>query len=315
MSLSRDLRIARRSMRTALRAATAIARMNGRHAAPAARGGAGLFEETGFGSNPGRLAMLVHLPPGSSAGSPLVVLLHGCGRTAGQFLHITGWAELADRLGVVLVLPEQSDENNRGRCFNWFRPTHTGRGLGEALSVRQMVGAAGRRFGTDPRRVFLAGMSAGAAMTAALLAAYPDVFAGGAAIAGLPVGAAGTVTEALHRMAEAGPEQSPAAWADLVRRAGPARFAGPWPTLSIWHGGADRVVDPANAGLLAAQWSALHGLPAAASETSHFLDIERQRWMAEDRVLVEKWAVPGLGHDWPSGASQSIADFWGLDRR
>ena len=128
---------------------------------------------------------------------------------------------------------------------------------GEALSIRQMVAAAVERFASDPGRVFIAGLSAGGAMAAAMLAAYPDVFAAGVVVAGLPVGAAASTSEALRRMAEAGPARSPAAWAEQVRHAAPPGYPGPWPRLSIWHGGADGVVDPANARLLAAQWSAL----------------------------------------------------------
>ena len=136
-------------------------------------------------------------------GAPLIVLLHGCGQAAARFAADTGWIALADRLGMPLVLPEQSGENNQGRCFNWFRPLHVRRGFGEALSIRQMVDTAVARFDSDPQRVFVAGLSAGGAMAAALLAAYPDVFAGGAIVAGLPVGAANSATEALRRMAEA----------------------------------------------------------------------------------------------------------------
>src|SRR5262249_12733719 len=154
--------------------------------------------------------------------APLIVLLHGCGQTAGAFLDRSGWIGVAERLRIPLVLPEQSGDNNQGRCFNWFRPTHTGRGQGEALSIRQMVSAATKRFGCDPRRVFVGGLSAGGAMAAALLAAYPDVFAAGAVIAGLPVGAASNVSEALRRMAEAGPIRSGAEWASQVRNAAPA---------------------------------------------------------------------------------------------
>ena len=135
---------------------------------------------------------------------------------------------------------------------------------GEALSIRQMVAAAVERFASDPGRVFIAGLSAGGAMTAAMLAAYPDVFAGGAVVAGLPVGAAASTSEALRRMAEAGPARSPAAWAEQVRHAAPPGYPGPWPRLSIWYGEADGVVDPANARLLAgamvrAAWRRSHG--------------------------------------------------------
>src|SRR5271165_774815 len=266
MKWSRELRIARRSLRTAVKAASVMATARARlpvslRGVPVSGRGPhrpSLVEVADFGSNPGRLSMLAHLPTDPPmTDRPLVVLLHGCGQPAAAFARDAGWIDLADRLGVVLVLPEQSDENNRGRCFNWFLPAHTGRGLGEARSIRQMVATAIERFGTDPGRILVAGLSAGAAMTTALLAAYPDVFAAGAVVAGLPVGAASSVSEALRRMAEAGPVRSPSGWAEQARRAGPAGYPGPWPKLSIWQGEADSVVDPANSRLLAAQWSAL----------------------------------------------------------
>src|SRR5271169_356024 len=155
MKWSRELRIARRSMRTAIRAASAIAAAKAK-LPPSLRSAPwstpvqlhpDLVEVADFGSNPGRLSMLVHLPTDPPiSDQPLIVLLHGCGQPAASFARDTGWVDLADRLGVPLVLPEQSDENNRARCFNWFLPSHAGRGRGEALSIRQMVATAIERF-------------------------------------------------------------------------------------------------------------------------------------------------------------------------
>lgn len=317
MKWTRELRIARRSLRTAMRAASSMAKAHARLSPvvrPQFNGGVAPATDLGdFGSNPGGLSMLVHAPAGGTKpGAALIVLLHGCGQSARTFSRDGGWIALADRFGIPLVLPEQSDDNNRGRCFNWFRPLHTTRGLGEAESIRQMVSAAVDRFQSNPRRVFIAGLSAGGAMTAAMLAAYPEVFAGGAAIAGLPVGAATSTAEALRRMAEAGPVRAPSAWADQVRHAAPAGYAGPWPRLAIWHGEADRVVDPANARLLAMQWSALHRLNAASTEATELLGARRERWDSAGQPVVELWMLPGVAHEWPAGATDAIADFWGL---
>jgi poly(hydroxyalkanoate) depolymerase family esterase len=172
-----------------------------------------------------------------------------------------------------------------------------------------MVAAAIERFGSDPARIYLVGLSAGAAMTAALLAAYPDVFAAGAAVAGLPVGAAASTSEALIRMAEAGPARTPVAWAEQVRRAAPPGYDGPWPRLSIWRGEADRVVDPANSRLLAEQWSALHGLDnGPRADAEH----RREIWGPPGQPAVELWTLPDLAHVWPAGAATRIADFWGV---
>ncbi len=318
MKWSRELRIARRSLRTVARAASVMAAaktrmpaslrpVSGRSAAAE-----GLVEIGEFGSNPGRLAMYVHVPQEPvSPGKPLIVLLHGCGQSAASFAAEAGWIASADRLGVPLVLPEQSGENNGGRCFNWFRPVHASRGSGEAASIREMVRAAGETFGSDPSRVFVAGLSAGGAMTAALLAAYPDVFAAGAVVAGVPVGAATNVSEALMRMAEAGPAQPREWWAERIRCAAPAGYARQWPRISVWHGAADDVVDPANARLLANQWSTLHGLDTAAS-TSGPDGEQRTIWGAEADPSVELWMLPDLPHVWPREAVDRVVRFWGI---
>src|SRR5258705_1645466 len=62
--------------------------------------------------------------------------------------------------------------------------------------IARMVGD----FGIDPHRIFVTGLSAGGAMASVLLATYPEVFAGGAIIAGLPYGCATSVQEAFEAM-------------------------------------------------------------------------------------------------------------------
>ena len=258
MKWSRELRVARRSIRTALKAASAIAASN--VVAPPETRHSTLFEVTGFGSNPGRLRMFLYVPePPPRPGAPLIVVLHGCGQHAASFASAAGWMAQADRIGAPLLLPEQVSENNRGRCFNWFRPARIRRGSGEAASIRQMVTAAHARLGTDPRRVFVVGLSAGGAMAAALLAAYPDIFAAGAVVGGTPVGVATSVASAFNQMAHAAPALSAEALAARVRDAGPVHYAGAWPRISLWQGGADQTVAPGNVGALARQWTALHG--------------------------------------------------------
>jgi poly(hydroxyalkanoate) depolymerase family esterase len=316
MKWSREMRIARRSIRTALKAASAMAAANlpvPPRATPSAPATfqSSLSEVKEFGSNPGRLRMLVHQPAGPvPADGPLIVLLHGCGQSATSFAAEGGWIALTNRLAVPLVLPVQSEDNNQGRCFNWFRPMHTSRGQGEALSIRQMVSNAVQRFRADPERVFVAGLSAGAAMAAALLASYPEVFAAGSVCAGLPVGAANGLSEALRRMAEAGPSRSPEDWADAVRRAGPEGYRGPWPRLSIWQGGADRTVDPENARLLAVQWATLHGVGQEAALIERLSDVRHAQWQYKGNPVVELWNLDALGHEWPPDAAEAIARFW-----
>ena len=282
-----------------------------------------VLELTGFGGNPGGLEMKLHLPATLRRNAPLLVLLHGCGQDAVRFAEATGWVALAERLGAPLLLPEQTARNNQGRCFNWFDPGDIARDTGEALSIRQMAGHAIDRFGCDAGRVYVAGLSAGGAMAAALLAAYPEVFAAGAVVAGMPVGSARDVASAMSRMARAGSDLDAAAWAARARAIGPPAYAGAWPRLSIWQGQADRVVNPENADNLQVQWVALHGLGAAPTQDlAPRPGLRRRVW----RDAVELWTVAGMAHGFPvaqpsaepfvleSGidATAAIARFWGV---
>ena len=114
-------------------------------------------------------------------------------------------------------------------------------------------------------------------------------------------------------MAEAGPQRSQAGWTEQVRHAAPVGYAGPWPRLSVWHGEADRVVDPANARLLAEQWSGVHGLESSKVIAEPF-GVRREIWGKPELPAIELWTLPSLAHCWPTNASSQIADFWSLPR-
>lgn len=139
----------------------------------------GLVEWRTFGANPGALRMFTCAPPELSVRPALIVALHGCAQTAAGYSVGGGWTTLAGRYGFAVVLPQQP-----GTCFNWFDPDAAAR---EARSIGQMTETAIAAFGVDPRRVFVTGLSAGGAMTSLMLATRPDLFAGGAIIAGLPL--------------------------------------------------------------------------------------------------------------------------------
>ena len=159
-----------------------------------------LTEVSSFGSNPGNLRMLTYVPPQLPDSAPLVVVLHGCLQTARAYDEGSGWSMLARRHGFALVYAEQSRANNPNRCFNWFQPHDARRGSGEALSIRQMVTRMRRTHSIDPARIFITGLSAGGAMTSVMLATYPEVFAGGGIIAGLPYGAASGMRQVMSAM-------------------------------------------------------------------------------------------------------------------
>ncbi len=171
-----------------------------------------------FGPNLGNLKMYVYRPEKLVGTAPLLVMLHGCRQTAPGYDHGAGWSALAERLGFILLAPEQSRANNIHRCFNWFSPDNSTYGCGEAASIRQMIAATVRQFHADPDRIYITGLSAGGAMANAMLAAYPEVFAGGAIIAGLAYGIASDAKDALTAMRSA-PALSAPALGDRVRQA------------------------------------------------------------------------------------------------
>ena len=254
-----------------------------------------LTELTGFGSNPGALRMFTYAPKNLKASPALVVVLHGCTQSAGSYDLGAGWSTLADRYGFVLLLPEQTQANNPKTCFNWFLPGDTARDRGEALSIRQMIEKTIGAHGVDRSRVFITGLSAGGAMTAAMLAAYPEVFAAGAIIAGLPYGTAGNVQQAFESMFQ-GRSHTASVWGNLVRQASPHR--GPWPRVSIWHGDQDATVKPMNADSLIRQWTDVHGIDAA-PEADMVDGYPRKIWRRDGADVIESITITGMGHGTP----------------
>jgi poly(hydroxyalkanoate) depolymerase family esterase len=256
-----------------------------------------LSDLTGFGSNPGALRARVYVPESLSEAAALVVVLHGCTQSATSYNHGSGWSQLAEQEGFALLFPEQQRANNANLCFNWFVPEDIRRDSGEALSIRQMIEAMVVAHGLDRKRIFVTGLSAGGAMTSAMLAAYPEVFAGGAIIAGLAYGSATTVPEAFDRMrGHGGPSHQQLA--RLV--SGASMHQGPWPTISVWHGSADSTVARSNADAILAQWQGVHGMDASPTRTETVDGQRRQVWCdTSGRELIEKFSIAGMGHGTP----------------
>jgi poly(hydroxyalkanoate) depolymerase family esterase len=255
-----------------------------------------LHDLTGFALDPGNLRARVHIPADLRPDAALVVALHGCTQDAAVYDHGTGWSTLADREGFAVLFPEQRRANNANLCFNWFEAADIGRHGGEAESIAAMIDQVVATHAIDPARVFITGLSAGGAMTAVMLATWPERFAAGAIIGGLPYGTAIGVRAALERM-------HGAAATDTLAIA-PASAI---PRVAIWHGTADATVVLANSDALVRQWRAVHALPAEPQQAGKGPNWSHRAWCdAQGHALVEEWRIAGMGHGVPVDPASGI---------
>ncbi|MET7454318.1 PHB depolymerase family esterase [Streptomyces sp. NPDC005574] len=284
---------------------------------PGRASAASLQEVTGFGSNPGALRMFRHVPDGLPAGRPVVVALHGCTQNAAGYGTGSGWLQLADRWGFSVVLPQQQTANNASSCFDWFQSGDIERGNGEAASIAQMVERQLADVSGDSARVYVTGLSAGGGMTAVMMAAYPEKFAAGGVVAGLPYGCAQAAASPYVCM-YVGATQTPRQWGDRVRAARPG-YAGPWPALTVFQGTADYTVKPVNMTDLTAQWTDVHGADRTADVSDTVAGYPHQVFRdPSGGTAVETYSITGMGHGQPvdpgSGSEQcGVAGAYVLD--
>jgi poly(3-hydroxybutyrate) depolymerase len=270
-----------------------------------------------FGANPGELDLFVHLPAAHAPGGAMVVALHGCTQSAADFDDETGLVALAEAVPFVLLLPQQRAANNGERCFNFFRRDDNRPDRGESASIRQMVAHAVARFEADPERIYVLGLSAGGSMTAVLLANHPEVFRAGAIVAGTPFdcnrpgfwtwgawwstrlvfGDAAAASFACGILGPRPIDRRPRDWGDAVRAVAggePAR----WPRVSLWQGGGDDVVHPANQRELLEQWTNVHGLDLAPErrDTAGGVVHEVHGDGNGGAAVVETWRIADFPH-------------------
>ncbi|MBP8307525.1 MAG: PHB depolymerase family esterase [Burkholderiaceae bacterium] len=243
---------------------------------------------------------------------PLVVMLHGCTQNPDDFARGTAMNEHADREGFVVLYPAQSRAANASGCWNWFKHNHQGRGRGEPALIAAMTRQVMDEQLIDPRRVYVAGLSAGGAMAAIVAAAYPDVFAALGVHSGIAVGAATSLPQALSVMKGGAVGQGLTGTSHSLGAKWPSGtgLATAMPTI-VFHGDRDQTVHPRNGEQVVAA-----ALAAGASHeggTSPGARIEQGRsgggmpftralhTGANGEVMVEHWLLHGAGHAWSGG--------------
>ncbi|WP_128475846.1 extracellular catalytic domain type 1 short-chain-length polyhydroxyalkanoate depolymerase [Halorussus pelagicus] len=257
-----------------------------------------------------------YVPDGVGAGDPLVVMLHGCSQTADQFREETRMNEVADREGFAVIYPDQYNARNGLLCWNWYYDANTTRGNGEAAVIAGMTQETVEAEGLDPDRVYVAGLSAGAAMVPNMLAEYADIYAAGGVHSGLEYDAAETSYGGTTAMSDGGPDpqsQGTQAYESMEDYG----ITSELPTI-VFHGTDDTTVDPINGHQAAEQATQTNDLAADGTDddgidydadvvrdgTSDSYSYTTSEYHDESGdAVVEKWMVEGMDHAWSGGES------------
>jgi feruloyl esterase len=254
-----------------------------------------------FGRNKGHLKMYVHTPPNidKTKPVPLVVMLHGCLQCAGSAASQTGWNKLADKYGFYVLYPQQRMINNPEKCFKWYRRRHINKNCGENASILKMIEYMRSSYAIDNTKVYITGLSAGAAMSVVMMADYPEIFNSGAIFAGAPYKVGTNLITA--GMAFMGWRiKSPEKWGNCVRKQNPD-YTGNYPRMIIYQGNNDWIVNKRNGIELMKQWTNLHHISQEPSETIEQYvnnpDIERHVYRTSDtKDAVIFYKVNKLSH-------------------
>ena len=245
-----------------------------------------------FTGEAGRRDYKLYIPASMADGTapPLLLMLHGCTQSPDDFAAGTRMNALAEAHGLLVAYPAQSQSANAQRCWNWFNPTDQQRDTGEPALIAGITRRIVREQGADPRRIYVAGLSAGGAKAAIMGVAYPDLYAAVGVHSGLACGAAHDMPSAFAAMRQGGPAPS----------AGGGRIM---PTI-VFHADRDTTVHPINGDQVIAQ----SGAGQLRSTLEHGEVPGGHAWRrtmhhdAEGRVLLEQWLVEGAGHAWSGGS-------------
>ena len=282
----------------------------------------GDFVTRSFSSEEGRRTYKLYVPASYNHTSeepvPLIVMLHGCTQDPDDFAAGTRMNALADQHGFVVAYPAQEGHANGSKCWNWFRSEDQSRDRGEPALIAGITREVAGAYRIDERRVFVAGLSAGAAMAVVVAATYPELYAALGVHSGLPYACAHDVPSAFAAMKGGAPCQTP-----LSRRADPARRSGTGPAIPtiIFHGDHDVTVNASNADAIVEQARAANSDDSALTPTVYRGTSANGRAYTRAtlsdgtrRPVIEHWTLHGAGHAWSGGSRDgSFTDPGGPD--
>jgi poly(hydroxyalkanoate) depolymerase family esterase len=266
----------------------------------------GKFIEATYANPAGTRAYKLYIPsryagaraPGQAL--PLVVMMHGCSQSPDDFAAGTRMNLIADEQTCLVVYPAQRSDANPAKCWNWFRPTDQQRDQGEPSLVAGITREVMREYAVDPRRVYIGGLSAGAAAAVVMGATYPDLYAAIGVHSGLACGAANDLPSAFAAMRQG----------ELVASFGsgdilPLGSDGSAIPTIVFHGDRDTTVHPRNGDHVIAQsmrstnvQSQVHRGRVAGGHA-----YTRTIHATEDgRAILEHWEIHGAGHAWSGGS-------------
>lgn len=284
----------------------------------------GTFDTHQFNHPAGTRAYKLYVPTRvADTLPPLVVMLHGCTQSADDFAAGTQMNRLAEAQGFLVLYPEQAAQANPSRCWNWFNARDQARGAGEPWLIADLARDVASRHGADPRRIFVAGLSAGAAMAVVLGETYPEVFAAVGAHSGLPYGSAHDIPSAMAAM-KGGRSGLPGLQGLAVPANAPPRRASQAVPIIVFHGDRDHTVQLSNGSGIVQQAVAAHlavpgeqplrghaetGASTGGRRYSRTVHVD-----ASGDSRVESWVLHGAGHAWSGGhPSGSYTDATGPD--
>ncbi|QOW20524.1 PHB depolymerase family esterase [Lysobacter ciconiae] len=281
---------------------------------------AGITLERSYTNAAGTRTYLLYVPPGLDLATPapLVLMLHGCTQDPADFATGTGMNALADQFGMLVAYPAQTARANGSNCWNWFRGQDQARGAGEPSILAGIVADIAADHRVDQARVYVAGLSAGAAMAVILGRTYPDVFAAVGAHSGLPFAAATDMSGAFAAMQGRAATPGAGAKSNAAAARRSAR-AVPIPTI-VFHGDADRTVNASNGQAIVDDILGSHEpsdrLASASVQAEAGGRAYTRQIHADDSGLpiVELWDLHGAGHAWSGGnPAGSFTDASGPD--